>query len=277
MHHLPENWLALLTVVFFLGLRHGMDPDHLATIDGLTRFNAAAHPRLARWAGALFSLGHGVVVMAVAVLVGLLAARWTAPQWMHAFGAWVSIGFLLALGALNIAAVLRAPANAIVAPVGLKGRWLGRLNRASHPVLIVCIGALFALSFDTVSQAALFSLAASAIAGWLYAALLGLVFTIGMMVTDGLNGLWVARLIRRTDRRARIASRVLGLSIAGLSLLVAALGIVRWFSPALERWSALDLGFGAAVVAVVLLSYWLALRLSAEPEPVPGPATLDCE
>ena len=33
---------------FLLGLKHGLDPDHLAAIDGLTRFNAARRPRLAR-------------------------------------------------------------------------------------------------------------------------------------------------------------------------------------------------------------------------------------
>ncbi|MGA7799985.1 MAG: nickel transporter [Gammaproteobacteria bacterium] len=262
MEQLPGNWFALLTVVFLLGMRHGMDPDHLATIDGLTRFNAATHPRLSRWAGFLFSAGHGAVVMAVAVIVGLLAARWTAPQWMNAFGAWVSIAFLLALGAVNLAAVLHARPDEVVHTVGLKGRWLGRLNRVSHPALIAFIGALFALSFDTVSQTALFSMAASSIAGWLYSALLGLVFTAGMMVTDGLNGLWVARLIRRADRRARIASRVLGLSIAGLSLLVAGFGILRWLSPTLSHWSdPLGLAFGTGVVAVVLLSYLLALRM----------------
>ncbi|MEJ2644186.1 MAG: nickel transporter [Gammaproteobacteria bacterium] len=276
MEHLPGNWFALLAVVFLLGLRHGMDPDHLATIDGLTRFNAVSHPRLSRWAGFLFSCGHGAVVMVVAVMVGLLAARWTAPHWLNAFGAWISIAFLLALGAINLAAVLRARPDEVVYAVGLKGRWLGRLNRASHPGLVVVIGALFALSFDTVSQTALFSLAASSIAGWLYSALLGLVFTVGMMVTDGLNGLWVARLIRRADRRARIASRVLGLSIAGLSLLVAGLGVIRWFSPSVDHWSdPLGLSFGIGVVTVVLLSYLLALRLSADT--APAPATADYE
>ena len=32
----------LVALAFVLGLKHGMDADHLATIDGLTRCNAAA-------------------------------------------------------------------------------------------------------------------------------------------------------------------------------------------------------------------------------------------
>lgn len=52
------DWVTLVALAFILGLRHGLDADHLATIDGLTRFNVQAHPKMARWCGALFSLGH---------------------------------------------------------------------------------------------------------------------------------------------------------------------------------------------------------------------------
>ena len=45
--------LIMLAVV--LGMKHGMDADHLATIDGLTRFNASAgRKKLARLCGFLF-------------------------------------------------------------------------------------------------------------------------------------------------------------------------------------------------------------------------------
>ena len=37
MSALPADWFGLLVVVFLLGMRHGMDADHLATIDGFTR------------------------------------------------------------------------------------------------------------------------------------------------------------------------------------------------------------------------------------------------
>src|SRR6185369_2632513 len=40
METLPTHWLSLVAVVFMLGLKHGLDADHLAAIDGLTRFNA---------------------------------------------------------------------------------------------------------------------------------------------------------------------------------------------------------------------------------------------
>lgn len=48
MESLAADGLALVMLVFVLGLKHGFDADHLATIDGLTRYNARQRPALAR-------------------------------------------------------------------------------------------------------------------------------------------------------------------------------------------------------------------------------------
>ncbi|OIQ91209.1 high-affinity nickel transport protein [mine drainage metagenome] len=263
MATMPQNWLGLVLVVFILGMKHGMDPDHLATIDGMTRFNAQRRPRLSRWSGFLFSLGHGLVVTLVAGTVALSANKWSAPAWLEDFGAWVSIVFLLLLGAANLREVLRAAPDQPVPPVGLKGRFLRRFSETSHPVVIAAVGAAFALSFDTVSQAALFSMAASNLAGCLFSVALGALFMVGMMVTDGLNGLWVARLLRQTNRRALIASRVMGLSIAFLSVAIAGLGMAKYFAPAVSATlEDASLLMGVGLIAILLGSFGLALRLS---------------
>ena len=265
MDTLPHDWTALLTLVFALGMKHGFDPDHLATIDGLTRFNAD-NRRLARWCGFLFSLGHGLIVIAVSVGVGLLAKRWAVPGWLEDSGAWISILFLLVLGFLNLAAVLKTAPDRVVQSVGLKGRLLGHLQQTSHPALIALVGALFALSFDTMSQAALFSLTASGIGGWEYALLLGCAFMVGMMATDGINGLWISRLLHRSDRLACIASRVMGLAIGTLSLLVAGFGVAKYFSPTVGAWSeGKEMALGLVIVGVIALSFLLAVRLARTP------------
>lgn len=262
MDNLNHDWLALMTMVFVLGLRHGMDPDHLATIDGLTQFNALARRRLARWCGFLFSLGHGIVVSIVAVAVGLLARELIVPAWLEDVGAWTSILFLLMLGGLNLVAVFAAKPDELVRPVGLKGRWLGRFSRTSHPLLIVSIGALFALSFDTMTQAVVFSIAAAGVGGWGFSALLGVTFMSGMMATDGLNGWWMSRMLAGGGQRARIASRMMGLVIATLSLAVGALGLARYFFPAVARYcSGSELDFGLLFVAVVAFSFIVSLGL----------------
>src|SRR4051812_50230116 len=94
METLPTHWLALVGVVFMLGLKHGVDPDHLAAIDGLTRFNAGRRPLLSRWSGLLFSAGHGVVVTTVAIGVATLATQWQGPAWLGGTGASVSVAVL---------------------------------------------------------------------------------------------------------------------------------------------------------------------------------------
>jgi high-affinity nickel-transport protein len=205
--------MGMVALVFVLGSRHGFDPDHLVAIDGITRSTKS------RWCGLFFSLGHGVLVTLIGVAVAMAATEWHAPAWLEHAGAFISIGILLALGIANLAAVLRAPAGRRVAPVGLRGRWLTeRLARASHPAVIASIGAAFAVSFDTISQALLFSLS-----GWVVAALLGLVFTLGMVLTDALNGLWVARMMSGPAA----ASRWMSAAVAFLCFLIAALGFVK--------------------------------------------------
>ena len=71
MHHLPSEWAALSGLVFLMGLKHGFDADHLAAIDGLTRYNARRGRAFAPHCGVFFSVGHGVVVVAIALAVGL--------------------------------------------------------------------------------------------------------------------------------------------------------------------------------------------------------------
>jgi high-affinity nickel-transport protein len=67
---LPHDLAGLVLMVFLLGLRHGMDPDHLATVDGLARRNARARllstQAAAMLAGAELALGFGVAIVAVA-------------------------------------------------------------------------------------------------------------------------------------------------------------------------------------------------------------------
>lgn len=263
MSSLPTDGVTFVLLVFGLGLKHGFDADHLATIDGLTRFNVIARPRLARYCGTLFSLGHGAVVLAAALGVSLLAGQWRTPEWLLLSGAGISLVFLILVGVLNLRAALTTDAAELVHPVGFKGRWLGRCGRIADPRGVALVGALFALSFDTLSQAALLGVASGQAGAWAPALGLGLCFTFGMMAADGLNGWWVAHLIARADEVARVASRVMALAVGGMSLLVAAYGCARLALPEVDAWSeGRELLFGGALIAVLGASFLLAVRLA---------------
>ncbi len=263
MESLPQDLLTVCLLVLVMGLKHGFDADHLAAIDSLTRFNAQAQPRLARYCGALFSLGHGVIVIAIALIVSTLTERWSPPGWLSPFAAWVSSGILFLLGLLNLRAAFQTAPGQIVQTVGVKGRFLGWSTRASNPLTMAMVGALFAISFDTISQASLFALTASRFGGPGYALMLGLLFTLGMLTTDGANGWWVARLIERADQHAARASRLMALAIGFVSLAVGLYGMVKMASPVVDAWGEGHQVFmGGGVVATIGLFYVAGMRSS---------------
>jgi high-affinity nickel-transport protein len=263
MDALPTTWTALCALAFVLGMRHGFDADHLATIDGLTRYNARTNPALSRFCGMLFSLGHGAVVALVAIATATLTTQWQTPGWLEFTGIAVSIAFLFGLAFLNVRAVWVAAPDEVVTPAGIKGRLLGRIITVHRPAAIAGVGALFALSFDTISQAALFALAASRFGGVAEALSVAALFVLGMLAVDGINGLWISRLIRRADRTAVIASRVMALAVAALSLAVGLFTIAKLVVPDVDAWAeSHELWMGGTVVAGVLTAF-LAGMLAA--------------
>ena len=158
--------LALAVVALVLGMRHGVDADHLAAIDAMTRCNADARPALARRTGLWFSIGHGAVVLAVAFAVALsrpcvgrarLAASPSAPGRRSRM--------LALLGTLNLVAWRRTAPGATVAPAGWRSRLFEGALRACSRRAVIGVGVLFAASFDTVSQAALMAATGAASQG----------------------------------------------------------------------------------------------------------------
>jgi high-affinity nickel-transport protein len=271
MDSLPTTWTALCALAFVLGMRHGFDADHLATIDGLTRYNARTNPALARLAGTLFSLGHGAVVALVAIATAALTSHWQAPGWLEITGVTISIAFLFGLAFLNVRAVWTAAPDTIVSPAGIKGRLLGHVVTVHRPAAIAVVGALFAISFDTISQAALFALAATRFGGVAEALFVAALFVLGMLAVDGVNGLWISRLIRRADRTAVVASRVMALAVAALSLAVGLFTVAKVLVPDVDAWAeGHDLFVGGAVIAGVLTAFIAGMLAARRRVPLPS-------
>jgi high-affinity nickel-transport protein len=250
--------LILIVGALFLGMRHGMDPDHLVAVDGMVRANAT-RPRLARRIGLLFALGHGGIVTAATVMIALAASRWAPPAWLGVFGTAVSACFLIVLAAINLRAISRTDKPFVLR--GIKSRFFGFAQHLSHPLAIIAVGMLFAISFDTLSQAALFTVVAANGGGWLLPALMGFTFTAGMMVTDSLNGLWCARLVARAGRAGDVAARITGLVICMLSLAVAAIGIAE-ISPSFRLIGGEFSGLVDGVLVIVILGAGAQLAMA---------------
>eukprot|EP01037_Dinobryon_pediforme_P003261 gene3261-3306_t len=254
----PADLLSVAILVLLLGMRHGFDADHLAAIDGLTRYNHKDSPKLAKYAGFLFSLGHGLIIVPISVSAATLTRDIKLPDWLDGFGTWTSVSILLALAIANIHGVLHTPNTELVSLRGWRYRWFAKLLNVRSPYAMLAVGALFALSFDTLSQASLFAVIALEYQRWQLALVFALVFVVGMLITDGINGLFIANLITRSDQTARIASRVMALSVASVSILVAVLNIAGATLPDFETWrTGKELWFGAVVMGVLIASYGL--------------------
>jgi high-affinity nickel-transport protein len=212
---------ALLTLAVALGLRHGVDPDHLAAIDGLSRL------RPSRWNGVFFAVGHGAIVTLLAVGIGGLLARVVGP-----YAPWL----LILLGVVNLWR-LKTPATH-------PHRGLSRLTHTS-PLLL---GVLFGAGFETASQLSALVLAAD-INPWV----LGALFSAGMMLVDGVDGYLASRTQSQAlsgGRRALRTSKALGIFVVIFSFGLGAAELLK-----------LDVDRIALPLGCVLFLYLITLRI----------------
>jgi high-affinity nickel-transport protein len=182
---------TLLALAFALGMRHGLDPDHLAVIDGLSYIYPS------RLNGILFAVGHGVLVTLLAVGVGSISARVIEP-----YAPW----FLIIMGIVNLWRLCR--------PIAHKHRRLSRFPTTS-PLLL---GIIFGAGFETASQLSAFALVAD-INPWI----LGATFSGAMILVDGADGYLAAQAQRNSvvgNLRAVRASRILGVLISTFSFVL---------------------------------------------------------
>src|SRR5215813_10535649 len=98
--------LGLMLMVYGLGLRHGVDADHIAAIDNVTR-KLMAEGRRPVTVGLYFALGHSAVVLIGTILVAC-TARTLAPEagshrlGIAALGGSISAVFLFLIAIVNI-------------------------------------------------------------------------------------------------------------------------------------------------------------------------------
>lgn len=221
------NKFILVAIAFALGLRHGFDLDHLSAIDSIIR-NVVLHKRLMQRVGLLFSFGHGLVIMLITLIMSIGMLSWQAPEWLRNFGEWFSIIFLLIFSSLTLWTILKEKNYPYLPVYSIKKIFLEKIiNKITHPLAIVCVGAFFAVSFDTVTQVTVLSLTGVK-EGGAFLVLLGFFFTMGMMLSDGLNGYFVSRIINQYQQKSVIISRVLGFLIVIFGFTIAVINILSF-------------------------------------------------
>jgi nickel/cobalt transporter (NiCoT) family protein len=261
--------LASVFTVFALGLRHGADPDHLAAIDNVTRNSYARMPFLSRFVGTLFALGHSVMVLVIAAIVGYLGARFAAhSQVVELIGTWISIAILVLLAGANIRQLTAASGQTIA---GVRTRLLPKaLREGTSALLAIPIGLLFGVGFETSSQIATYTIAFTVNAGVVGAVLVGAAFCVGMICTDTLDSLLVHRLVSYHAGDMPRVVRVWLWSVTIIAVFVAAyeLAQVLGWQPPIESDHAdliVSIGIVALLIGVFVYVYTATRRETPGP------------
>lgn len=209
--HQQPVLLGTCVLTYGLGLRHGVDADHIAAIDNVTRKLMGQGQRPLA-AGLYFALGHSSVVAIIAVIVAAAAGALSRIDEFKAVGAvfatGVSATFLFVIAGLNLV-VLRSvwtafqrvkrgepyvedDLNALLSGGGLMARIFRPLfrlvNRSWHMIIL---GFLFGLGFDTATEISLLGISAAQGAdGFALSSILVFpaLFAAGMALVDATDG-----------------------------------------------------------------------------------------
>ncbi|MHB1867705.1 MAG: HoxN/HupN/NixA family nickel/cobalt transporter [Nitrososphaerales archaeon] len=203
---------GLGVVAYVLGLRHGVDADHIAAIDNTTR-KLMQEGKKPLTVGTWFSLGHSTVVVGliVAFVISTRAIAGAIPALQGSgaiLGTVISGIFLCIIGLVNlvIAASIykiytelksgrldHAQLEELLNKRGFMNRYLSSLFRiVKKPWQIYPIGVLFGLGFDTASEVALIAISvgvgvSTSVPLWMIL-VLPFMFTCGMVLADTTDG-----------------------------------------------------------------------------------------
>jgi high-affinity nickel-transport protein len=223
---LPLEGMAMF---FLLGLRHGVEPDHIAAIDSLTlRAHDIGHKH-APWTGALFAVGHGLAVGLIALLVSFAARRVSVPAGLADIVDWVPTVLLAAFGLYNVK-VLMSPG--LYRPDSLRMRLVPRALRDRTDIWsTVATGLVFATVVDSLGHVSAWSVFASQTGTWWAGLAAGLLFSIGMLAASTADSQLLTRVLSRNlspDANSRIR-RGIGWGLVVLSFgLVAQAIVAKW-------------------------------------------------
>ncbi|KAH7336999.1 high-affinity nickel-transport protein-domain-containing protein [Rhizoctonia solani] len=202
-HNETHSTLNLCLLAWTIGLRHGLDADHISAIDNATR-GLIQLGQLSVTAGLYFSLGHSTIVVVVIVAIAISTDIYDRIGGVSDVGGIIAVSasFLFVVALVNsiiLARILRQrrrrlngedvePENSHSLALRILGPVTKFVNRSwkMYPV-----GVLFGLGFDTASSIALLAVTALAQRGAdgtemprSHIVILPLLFTAGMTLVD---------------------------------------------------------------------------------------------
>lgn len=155
-----------LLIAFFLGLKHGFDLDHIATIDNITNYLNHENIR-APYVGLYFSMGHSTSVFVLTFLTILFVHDLNFIQHIKALHSnkidiLISSSMLTLLGTLNLISFFKAKLiDQKSNTIGIKAKLISPLIKLiKKPWQTLFIGIIFGFGFDTATEIALLGITA---------------------------------------------------------------------------------------------------------------------
>ena len=174
-----------------LGMRHALEPDHLAAVS--TLLTGERSSAKAAWLGACWGLGHTLTLLVAGALLVVLNGQMPAVL-SEAFEICVVLmlaGFGLRAIYYSASARPRVPSHVhATTRLGGRGSW-GRLRLARRPLLV---GAVHGLAGSGVLTALVVTAFPSMVTRLAYLAMFGVGSTAGMAILSGVLGWPLARL-----------------------------------------------------------------------------------
>ena len=214
-----DMWIFVymsIPTMIVLGLRHGVDIDHITAIDNLVRLHNAT--KKSRWVGASFSLGHMTSVLAemifIIYLVGGIINVNNLAFWGGIIGA-------IALGTIAIVNIYSMKKWGKNSSAILASKILAKTGMLGTSGSAFVTGLVFGLGFDTATQISAISLSAiaSATAGIQVALSLAGFFALGMIPIDTLDSVLLRSALSKIFHTKGF--RYMSYALSGVALLVA--------------------------------------------------------
>ncbi len=214
------NLLGLATL-FLLGMRHGVDHDHIAAIGDLSGLGAT--PRRAMILGVLYAAGHALVLFAFSVLVVSVGLH--LPEGVEQWRERIVGATLVVLGGMVLWQLVRPGAHGhsvsrgmiIVRALDRLLKRVGVQRTVSSGTAAFLVGMIHGVGAETPSQMLVLVLAAGLGGGQAYVAVT--TFVAGLFVSNTIICGAAVGLFRRATGRGRFLRALTG-AVAAYSVVV---------------------------------------------------------
>jgi high-affinity nickel-transport protein len=243
-------------VLAVLGLRHGLDPDHITVIDGYTYRLHMNKSMWSRWVGTLFTFGHGIMVTAIALCLCILKNNFNIPPLLDIVVEWTSSLMLFFMGISNLVYLVRGQ-GAQAQLSGIRKRllpksWANSLN----PFTVVLTGIIFGFIFDTSSQIAAFGYAVAVSNQWFYAIMGGVVFSLGLIITGTCDSMLLSKLLKTFDQKKIQSHRFkLNVLITIMCFAIPVYKVISMLRPTLELSDTQNNIVGIIFISIIISLY----------------------